>query len=127
MNFIGQPLIRELRAKLRGPSVLPDDGVVHGLSRFAIPDDRRFPLIRDTDPCDFMRWTTGLLNGGTSDFQLRSRNGRGIVLNEAGLRENLRKLFPGCGDSSARLIKENRSGAGGALIEGKDKRHILIV
>ncbi len=37
----------ELRAQPGGPGVLPHDGVVHGLARGAVPQDRRLPLVGD--------------------------------------------------------------------------------
>ena len=43
------------RTQIRRAPALPHNGVVHGLARGAIPNHRRFPLVRNANACNAFR------------------------------------------------------------------------
>ena len=76
-------------ADLRRPAALPHDGVVHRLSCPAVPQDRRLPLVGDTDAGNGL----GVDMGGVHRLGQRPDRGgpdlHGIVLHPSRLREDL--------------------------------------
>ena len=95
-------ILRSRSHARRGAAVLPDNRVVDGLARLAVPHNRGFALVGDAERrhiarasrCGFAQH----LNGRT---ELRGKNVEGIVLYPAGLGINLRKFMLSLGENVA--------------------------
>jgi hypothetical protein len=113
-------IVFELRAKLCGSAVLPDNGVIDGLAGFTIPDDGGLALVGNAEADDVARADAGAgedLDGGA---KLRSEDVHGIMFDPAGIGKMLSELMLGDAGDLAVVIEENSAGAGGALIERED-------
>ena len=75
------------------PSALPDDRIADRLSRHAVPDDGRFPLIRDSDCRDILRGGPDLLHRLLRDKILGGPDLVRVMLDPARLREDLGELL----------------------------------
>ena len=89
-------------------------------ARVAIPDNRRFALIRDADRGDRLRAHAGMGQGLTSSCQLSVPDRFGIVFHFTGARQDLRKFLLRGGDDAPRPIEQDRAAGGRALIECQD-------
>jgi hypothetical protein len=98
-----------------GAAVLPDNGVVDRLARFAIPYHHCLALVSDADGGGLAAAETfeRLLGRAT----LRAPDGLGIVLDPAGLRKYLRKLFLRRRDHLPVEADGHGAAGGGALVE----------
>ena len=103
-----------------GAAVLPYDGVMYRLAGAAVPDDGRFPLIRDADggyvggrQVRFRQHVGGHACLGRPDF-LR------VVFDPAGLREDLPEFALRDAPDGAAMVEKNGARTGCALIEGED-------
>ena len=101
-------------------SVLPDDGIVHRLAGLAIPHDGGLALVRNADGGQVRGVETALGQslrdhglGAAPDF-LR------VMLDPTGMRINLLMLLLGGGNDASGAVKDDETGAGGALIDGAD-------
>ena len=109
----------ERAADCVGAGILPDDGVVIGLSGVAVPDNGGFALVGNADGGDFgaggfgERGAYGFL-GALPDFER-------IVLDPAGLRVELAVFELVGGDGATCVVEEHAAGAGGALVDGGDE------
>ena len=100
----------------RAPA-LPNDGVVHRLAGVLVPDDGRFALVRDADACDIRRRQAAFFKRLAHGVELRIQNDHGVVLDPARLGINLREGILRQRHDVAALVKNNRTGACGALIQ----------
>src|SRR5271169_915753 len=62
-------LALEARALVGRASILPNNGIVNWYAARAVPYDRRFALIRDSESGDVVAADTGLLDGGAGREQ----------------------------------------------------------
>ena len=102
------PLCLQLLAIIGRTPVLPDDGVIDRETGFAIPYDRRFALIGNTDTSDMgirhIRFCHRFLDGG----RLRVPDLVRIMLHPAGFREILLKRFLRQCDDSPLVVEKDR-------------------
>jgi hypothetical protein len=106
-----------------GATVLPHDGVVNGLAGLPIPDHRGFPLIGDADGVDVRGLEAGLGQDLRGDAELCRPDGRGIVLDPAGLGKDLGEFLLGHRDRHPGGVEENGAGRSRPLVEGEDVGH----
>src|SRR5271154_5454252 len=81
-----------------GAAILPDDGVVNRAATRTVPDQRRLALVGDAECRDVLRFEIGLRQRRARGAERRRPKRFGIMLDPAGPRENLRKLFLRAGD-----------------------------
>lgn len=85
----GQPVYNAIVWQCRRTAALPHNGIVHRLSCPAVPQDRRLPLVGDTDAGNGL----GVDVGGVHRLGQRPDRGgpdlHGIVLHPSRLREDL--------------------------------------
>ncbi len=117
---LGMPGVSEFIAEGGCTAVLPDDGVVDGLTGLTIPDDCRLALIGDSDSGDVCAVDVHLGHGLGRDTGLTRPDLVRIVLDPAALREDLPELLLSHRANLAILIDDQRAGTGGALIERQD-------
>ena len=110
-------------ASFGGAAILPDNGVVDRLARFAVPHDGRLPLIGDTDrsqvACPYARLAENLYHRA----HLRGKDLERVVLDPAALGVNLLELTLAMGDDVSIFAKEDGTGTGGSLIERENIGH----
>ncbi len=104
-------------------AALPDDGVGDRLAGAAVPQHGRFPLIGHADRRDVGSIALGVPQDLLSGGQLRLPDRFGIVLDMAGVGENLLELLLGNGARMAVVPEKNRPAGGRPLIEGQDGGH----
>ena len=104
-----------------GAPVLPDQGVVDGLSRPRVPRDDGLALVGDPDAVEI-----GPLDAGIAE-RLPGHRARdlpdlgGVVLDPAGPREVLRELRVGPPRDPPLAIEDQAHGAGRALVDCEDQ------
>ena len=76
----------QLLARIRGAPILPDNGVVKRLSGIAIPDQRRFALIGNSDRSDVGDARTGARQSLARRIELRRPELQRVLFNPASLR-----------------------------------------
>ena len=108
----------QVLARTRGPSALPNDGVVQRLSRLGVPQDRRLALISNANGRHVARLICAISKDRLYALENRVPNTVGIVLNPAWLGKNLRKLMVHRGHEVASCVHKCDRRAGGALING---------
>ena len=118
------PVALQPIAELRGAAVLPDDGVVDRLAGLAVPDDGGLALVGDADGRDVARPQPGAAERLDRDGDLRRPDLVRVVLDPAGLREDLLELLLRDADDGAVVVEHDGAGAGGALVEREDVRHV---
>src|ERR1700730_16657428 len=104
------PLRLERGAMLRSAPVLPDDGIVDGLARRALPDEGGLALIGDADTGDCRGRKTGLAEDLAHRGKRRLPNLLGIMLDPAGSREDLPEFL--LTDIDRRKIRSEDDSAG---------------
>ena len=117
----------EAVAEVRRAPVLPDDGVVDRLAGLAIPDDGRLALVGDADGRDVARPQVRAAEDLDGHGDLRRPDLLRIVLDPAGLRKDLLELALRDAGDGAVVIEEDGARAGGALIEGEDVLHRVLL
>ena len=108
-------------AQRRRAPVLPDDGRGDGRARRAVPQHGGLALVGDADGGEVARADAGLGERLVHDARLRRPDLAGVVLDPAGLREDLPELLLRDRADRARMIEDEGAGAGGALIEREDE------
>src|SRR6185503_2439902 len=98
--------------------VLPNNGVIHWVARFAIPYNGGFPLVGDA----YGTYVFPVNAHFCSRFGGYPRLGGPylgwVMLHPARLRKNLRKFFLGNRSYLPFVIKDNSPGTRGTLVEG---------
>src|SRR5207247_5961102 len=109
-----------LVAEARGPSILPNDGVMERCPSPPIPKHRRFPLIGDTNGHDVAGFQAGVGQRGAGDLELAGPNLTRVMLHPSRLREDLFEFLLSDATDSALVIKDNCAGTGRTLIQSQD-------
>ena len=117
---VGQALFLQAVAVLGSTAALPDDGVADGLAGGLVPDDGGFALVGDADGGDVSSGGADVGHGLLSNFHLDAPDFVGVMLDPAGLGEELGELLLGNGDHLACFIKENAAVGGGAGVQSHD-------
>ncbi len=104
--------------KLVGPGVLPYEGIVERRAGCAVPEDRRFALIRDADRLDVTARSAGIIDGLGYHLPGVSPDLIGIVLDPTGLRKDLLVLLLRNRHDLAGLAEKDETRARRALIDG---------
>ena len=112
----------ELLAERVGAGVLPDEGVVDGLTGVLVPEQGGLALVGDADRLDV----------GGGDTRLDDRPGDDlldvlpdlirVVFDPARLGEDLLVLLLVDGDDPAVLVEDDAAAGRGALVDGRDER-----
>ena len=123
LDGVGMSGLAQLGAQRLGAAVLPDDGVVYGLARGAVPDHRGLALVGDAQGADVGRRQPGLGQGLARRGQLGAPDLARIVLDPAGPGIDLRQLQLGRGHDAALGVEDDAARAGGALVQGKQIGH----
>ncbi len=123
LNGLLQSLFAKTVADGRCAPVLPDNGVIHGISGFAIPHDGGFALIRDAQRGDIARPGVGTTERFNGYADLGGPDIFRIVFHPTGARIMLLKFALGSAVDGAALIEQNGARTGGSLIQGKDVFH----
>ena len=110
----------ELFNDFLGAGVLPDDCVVDGLAGVLVPHDGGFTLVGDADCSDFVVVDFAVCHSHCYDLTDVLPNLGCVVLDPAGLGEDLLVLELALSHVLARLVEQDRAGAGGALVDGED-------
>jgi hypothetical protein len=110
-------------AEIGGAAVLPDDRVVHRFAGLPVPDNRRLALVGDADRGDVARPDLRAAERLDRDADLRRPDLLRIVLDPAGLREQLRELFLRDRANRAVAVEDDGPRAGRSLVEREDERH----
>ena len=103
-----------------GPPALPDNGIVHRLSRLFVPDNGSLPLVGDANGRNLPGIHTGLGHHLHHDGILAGPDFHGIVLHPAVMGIELGKLLLAYPQDILFPVKEDGPGAGGTLVQGKD-------
>ena len=123
------PLFAKGIRDVRRAAALPDDGVVDGLARRAIPKNRRLALVRDADRRDRAakaRFAQGLRGNGALALPDLVR----VVLDPAGLRKVLGEFALRDAAHFAALIEENAAIGSRAGVQGHDvfcHEYVLLI
>ena len=102
------------------PAALPDDGIVHRAAGELVPHDGGFSLIGDADGGDVRSGGTDIGQSLPGNLQLGRPDLVCVVLNPAGLGEDLGKFLLGYGTDLTGFVKQNAAVGGGAGIQGHD-------
>ena len=103
--------------------VLPHDGVVKRRARARIPDGGGLALVGDADGREVARPQVGAAEGLDGHTDLGGPDFLGVVLDPAGLGEELGVLLLGDGPDGALLVEDDGPGAGGPFVKGQNVRH----
>ena len=107
-----------------GTPVLPNDSAINGLATVAIPQQRGFALVGNTD-CSNGRFSA--IDGLACHLQRSAPDVLRIMLHPTISREMLFELFLRGKQIIAVAIKQHGAGTGGALIDTqKTTRHVRI-
>ena len=85
LHHIGKAEGLEFLANVRGTAALPDDGVIHGLTRLLLPEEGRLALVRDADGLDLVGLDLGRRDSPLGRRELGRPYLLRIVLDPAGL------------------------------------------
>ncbi len=98
---------------------LPDDGVVDGLAGGAVPDHGGFALVGDAQCGDMARVDLPAAEQfGQRGIDAGEDLAR-VMLDPAGMREDLRELALCAADDVAGAVEQDRARTGGALVDGQ--------
>src|SRR6185503_21155517 len=117
----------QLRALRRGAPVLPDDGVMDRLAGLPVPEDRGLALVGDADAHHILERDLGPAQHFARGVALRLVDLLRVVLDPAGLRENLAELALRGVHPLAVLVEQDGARAGGSLVESEDVAHRAIL
>ncbi len=107
LDQLGVPCGFEAIAELRSAPILPHNRVVNRLARFPIPEDGCFALIGNPDTRDAVGGKTRLFKCGPRRVELRLPYFVRVVLDPAGLGEDLPELLLRDGTNGAVLVEDN--------------------
>ncbi len=119
----GQAARAQVLAQRFRAAVLPDDGVVDGFARGAVPHHRRFALVGDAQRAQRIGPQARLGQHFAAGLYLAVPDFHRVVLDPARLREQLAKFALRHGDDGACFIEDHAARTGGALVEGQQIRH----
>ncbi len=100
--------------------VLPHDRVVDGLAGALVPHHGGLTLVRDADRRDVVACQVGLAQGDSDDLLHIAPDLQRVVLDPAGLREDLLVLELTGGDDRARLVEDDGAAGRRALVDRDD-------
>ena len=106
-----------------GAPVLPDDGVVDGLPRGAVPHHGGFALVGNAYRTHLLRADAGFEQHLAGGGQLGAPDFQRVVFYPAGVRVDLGNLLLGHGNDGAVGVKHDAAGAGGALVKSEQVGH----
>ena len=106
-----------------GTAALPDDGVCNRLAGGLVPDHGGLTLVGDADGGNVRGGDAELAHRAARHLKRRVPDLVRVVLDPAGLRENLAEFLLRGGTDVAGAVKENAAGGGSALIQGHDVFH----
>ncbi len=110
----------QLAAERLGAGVLPHQCVVHRLAGVLVPQDGGLALVGDTDRADVVLGQAGLLQRAADDRLHPGPDLGGVVLDVAGLGEDLPVLLLVDGDDPAVGAEDDAAAGGGALVDRGD-------
>jgi hypothetical protein len=113
----GEPAGFEAIAHRSGATVLPDNGIADRTASFSLPDYGSLTLIGDANRGDVICREARLFERLSGHIGLRGPDLFGIVFDPAGLREDLAELLLGDGQDRSAVIENDRTRAGGSLVE----------
>ena len=116
-HHVAQSVALQSLDEWRGAAALPDDGVVEGLLRLALPQKRCLALAGDAHSLDVFEAHAAFFHGLARGFDLAGEDVVRAVFHPAGLGVELRKLNAVRGHRLAVSVKEHRAGTGSPLIE----------
>ena len=119
------PTLSQLIAYRSSTSVLPNDGIVNGLSGVTVPHNNGLALIDNAHPSDIGRPDPSLLERRYGDTDLCLPNLLGIMLYPPRLRIYLTYLLLNAGTNLTLMIEDHGSDASGPGIKGEDVLHRL--
>src|SRR6185436_377678 len=97
------------------------------LAGLAVPQLGRLALVGDPDRAELLRLDVGLLDRRARHVALRDPDLLRIVLDPAGLREDLAEFALREGARRAFFVEDDGARTGRALIERQDELHCTIV
>ena len=118
--MVVQPLRHQPVHDGRGAAALPDDGIVDGHSGFPVPQDRSLALVGDADGGKVGGADVALGNDLHHHGVLAGPDLHGVMFHPALFRVELGELFLADSGDVLLVIKQDGTGAGGALIKGED-------
>ena len=116
---VGSLLAAEFLDDLLGAGVLPDDGVVDGITGFPVPHEGGLALVGDTDRDQIVLVQLRLCESLGDDLTDVAPDLDGIVLHPAGAGEDLLVFFLPDGDDAPVVVEDDRARRGGSLVDGE--------
>ena len=120
---VGQTPCAQLGAGGFGTPVLPDDGVVNGLTGLAVPHQGGFALVGNAQCGDLLRGDAGLCQCLARRGQLQSPDFQRVVFHPARLGIDLRQFLLRHGHGLAIGGEDDAAATGGALVQGEQVGH----
>ena len=117
-----RPLVAlKLLNDVGGAHILPDDRVVHGFAGVLVPHNRGLTLVGDTHGSQLVTVDLRRLQSLGNDQTRGLPDLEGVVLDPARVREDLGEFLLSDGDNLAGVVEDDRTGRGGALIDGENE------
>ena len=116
---VGSLLAAEFLDDLLGAGVLPDDGVVDGLTGFLVPHEGGLALVGDTDRDQIVLVQLRLRESLGDDLTDVAPDLDGIVLHPPGAGKNLLVFFLSDGDDAPFVVEDDRARRSGSLVDGE--------
>src|SRR5258708_3526949 len=117
-NFFVEAFRFQLIANRNSQTALPDNGIENGLSCVLVPDDSRFTLIGNTKSGNIRGGCSCLFHRLLGNRKLTRPDRFWIMLYQARRRINLGEFLLCYTHYRAIVIKDNRTRAGSALVQG---------
>ena len=102
-------------------AALPDDGRSDGAAGLPVPEDGRFPLVRQADRRHVGRGYRRVGHRRAGRCQLRRPDRLGVVLDDSRRRQDLRELLLRGGDDASAVVEDDRPAGRRALVESEDE------
>ena len=113
-------IVGQSPAEIGGTPVLPDDGVIDRPAGGALPHDGGLALVGDADGGDAAGPVPGLGEDLAANVERRPPDLLGVVFDPTVPREYLGQFALGRSRRPALGVEQDRPGAGGALVDGKN-------